>query len=115
MVESSVGELLGLRRLVIEAQPLGEAAAVTTRLLGPERVSVVDGVVHAQAGPEDAARINRALVLADVEVSGLRQEAQTLEAVFLQMTGSELAVADPDPDDRPAQRTGRLSRRGATR
>ncbi|MCZ2810756.1 ABC transporter ATP-binding protein [Modestobacter sp. VKM Ac-2979] len=118
VVESSVDELLGLRRLVIEAEPLGEAAAVTTRLLGPERVSVVDGVVHAQAGPEDAARINRALVLADVEVSGLRQEAQTLEAVFLQMTGSELAAAGPEPDGPPARRTGRLSRvsrRGAAR
>jgi ABC-2 type transport system ATP-binding protein len=32
-------------------------------------------------------------VLADVDVTGLRQEVQTLEEVFLQMTGSELESA----------------------
>jgi len=93
VVESSVGELLGLRRLVVEAEPLEEAAAVTARLLGADRVSVQDGALVVQAGPEDTARINRALVLADVDVTGLRQEAQTLEEVFLQMTGSELESA----------------------
>ena len=51
------------------------------------------GVLVVQAGPEDTARINRALVLADVDVTGLRQEVQTLEEVFLQMTGSELESA----------------------
>ncbi|PZA19723.1 ABC transporter ATP-binding protein, partial [Modestobacter versicolor] len=86
VVEGSVDELVGLRRLVVEAEPLGEAAAVATRLLGADRVSVVDGALHLQAGPEDAARVNRALVHADVDVTGLRQEAQTLEAVFLRMT-----------------------------
>jgi ABC-2 type transport system ATP-binding protein len=114
VVESSVGELLGLRRLVVEADPLSEATAVTTELLGPERVSVVDGTLHLQAGPEDAARVNRALVLADVDVTGLRQEAQTLEEVFLQMTGSELAAAGPPPDEGP-RRSRRLFRRGSAR
>ena len=36
---------------------------------------------------EDAARINRALVRADIDVTGLRQESRTLEEVFLQLTG----------------------------
>ncbi|MBB3677218.1 ABC-2 type transport system ATP-binding protein [Modestobacter versicolor] len=98
VVEGSVDELVGLRRLVVEAEPLGEAAAVATRLLGADRVSVVDGALHLQAGPEDAARVNRALVHADVDVTGLRQEAQTLEAVFLRMTGPPPGAAGPTAD-----------------
>jgi ABC-2 type transport system ATP-binding protein len=110
VVESTVGDLVGLGRLVIEAEPLADAAAVTAALLGSDRVSVVDGKLHAQVGPEFAGRINRALVLADVEVTGLRQEARTLEEVFLQMTGREPDDADqPDVDtpDRPRRRFGR--------
>ena len=95
VVQSTVGDLVGLGRLVIEAEPLADAAAVVTGLLGPERVSVVDGKLHVQAGPDSAARINRALVLSDVDVTGLRQEARTLEEVFLQMTGPEPAGGDP--------------------
>ena len=113
VVESTVGDLLGLGRLVVEAAPLADAAAVVTRLLGQERVSVVDGAVHAQAGPGDTARINRALVLADIDVTGLRQEARTLEEVFLQVTGSGPAAGDPPPEPQPARRL--LRRRGAVR
>jgi ABC-2 type transport system ATP-binding protein len=113
VVESSVGDLLGLRRLVVEAEPLEEAAAVTAGLLGVERVSVEDGVLVVQAGPEDTARINRALVLADVDVTGLRQEVQTLEEVFLQMTGSELAAAPPS--DAPPGGSRRRLPEGAVR
>jgi ABC-2 type transport system ATP-binding protein len=113
VVESSVGDLLGLRRLVVEAEPLEVAAAVTAGLLGTERVSVEDGVLVVQAGPEDTARINRALVLADVDVTGLRQEVQTLEEVFLQMTGSELAAAPPS--DAPPGGSRRRLPEGAVR
>jgi ABC-2 type transport system ATP-binding protein len=113
VVESSVGELLGLRRLVVEAEPLAEAVAVTAGLLGAERVSVEDGVLVVRAGPEDTARINRALVLADVDVTGLRQEVQTLEEVFLQMTGSEHAAAPPS--DAPPGRSGRQLPESAVR
>jgi ABC-2 type transport system ATP-binding protein len=115
VVQSTVGELLGLGRLVIDARPLAEAAAVAAQLLGAERVSVVDGRLHVQAGPEDAARINRALVRADIDVTGLRQESQTLEEVFLQMTGSEPAVEDPPPGDPPGRLRRLLSRRGSVR
>ena len=100
VVESSVDELVGLRRLVVEARPLDDAAEVAARLLGSDRVSVVDGSLHLQAGPEDAARVNRALVHADIDVTGLRQEAQTLEAVFLQMTGPPPDAGAPVDDAR---------------
>jgi ABC-2 type transport system ATP-binding protein len=110
VVQGTVGDLVGLSRLVIEAAPLADAAAITTGLLGAERVSVVDGKLHVQAGPESAAQINRALVLSDVDVTGLRQEARTLEEVFLQMTGPEPAGDDPpqgDPSGRSRRRFGR--------
>jgi ABC-2 type transport system ATP-binding protein len=111
VVQSTVGELVGLGRLVIEAEPLAEAAAVIGALLGAERVSVVDGRLHVQAGPEFAGRINRALVLSDVEVTGLRQEARTLEEVFLQMTGPEPADGDPPDADPPGRSRRRFGRR----
>jgi ABC-2 type transport system ATP-binding protein len=115
LVEGTVGELLGLGRLVVVAQPLAEAAAVTSRLLGAERVSVVDGALHVRTRSEDAARINRALVRAGIDVTGLRQESRTLEEVFLQLTGAGPDPDDPPPDDRPRpfRRSGR--RRSAAR
>jgi ABC-2 type transport system ATP-binding protein len=115
VTESTVDGLLGLGRLVIEARPLAEAAAITTGLLGPGRVSVVDGALHAQAGPEDTAAINRALVQADIDVTGLRQEARTLEEAFLQMTSAGPDVEDPSPGDRPGCFRRLLRRRGADR
>jgi ABC-2 type transport system ATP-binding protein len=63
---------------------------------------VVDGKLHVQTEPESAAGINRALVRADVDVTGLRQEARTLEEVFLQMTGP--GADAPPPEEPPSRR-----------
>jgi ABC-2 type transport system ATP-binding protein len=102
VVQSTVQDLVGLGRLVIEATPLADAAAVVTRVVGADRVSVVDGKLHVQTEPESAAGINRALVRADVDVTGLRQEARTLEEVFLQMTGP--GADAPPPEEPPSRR-----------
>jgi ABC-2 type transport system ATP-binding protein len=102
-------------RLVVEARPLTGAAAVTTRLLGPERVSVIDGKLHVQAGEEDTALLNRALVQADIDVTELRREARTLEEVFLQMTGSQPDVEAGPPEDPPGPFRRLLPRRRARR
>ncbi|GAB3321020.1 ABC transporter ATP-binding protein [Geodermatophilus aquaeductus] len=107
LVESTVEDLRGLGRLVVDARPLDTAAAVAVRLLGPDRVSVVDGALHLQTSPGETAAVNRALVLADVDVTGLRQEARTLEEVFLQLTDGD---ADLPPDAAPARRTRRGDR-----
>jgi ABC-2 type transport system ATP-binding protein len=115
IVQGTVGDLVGLGRLVIEAEPLTAAVDITTGLLGDERVSVVDGKLHVQAGPETAAQINRALVLSDVAVAALRQESRTLEEVFLQMTGPEPTGDDPPPGDRPGRSWRRFGRRGLLR
>jgi ABC-2 type transport system ATP-binding protein len=102
VVQSTVQDLVGLGRLVIEATPLADAAAVVTRVVGADRVSVVDGKLHVQTEPKSAAGINRALVRADVDVTGLRQEARTLEEVFLQMTGP--GADAPPPEEPPSRR-----------
>jgi ABC-2 type transport system ATP-binding protein len=115
VAESTVDELLGLGRLVVDAEPLADAAAVATRLLGAGRVAVADGALHLQAGTEETARINRALVEAGIDVTGLRQVARTLEEVFLEMTGAPPAAEDPPPGDRPRRARRLLRRRGSDR
>ncbi|MGY1653999.1 ATP-binding cassette domain-containing protein [Geodermatophilus sp. SYSU D01119] len=106
LVESSVEELRGLGRLVVDAAPLEAAVAVAGRLLGADRVSVVDGALHLQAAPGETAQLNRALVTAGVDVTGLRQEARTLEEVFLQLT----EPGDPPPAETPGRRPRRIGR-----
>jgi ABC-2 type transport system ATP-binding protein len=115
VAESTVAELLGLGRLVVEAEPLDAAAAAATRLLGPERVAVLDGALHLGVGREDTARVNRALVEAGVDVLGLRQVARTLEEVFLQLTGPDPGEDEPPPARRGARRGPLLLRRGTSR
>ncbi len=110
LVESSVEELRGLGRLVVDAQPLDTAVAVAGRLLGPDRVAVVDGTLHLQAAAGETAAVTRALVLADVEVTGVRQEARTLEEVFLQLTNADEADPPPDGAGSRSRRTRRASR-----
>ncbi len=108
LVESTVEELRGLGRLVVDAHPVDTAVAVAGRLLGPDRVAVVDGALHLQAAPGETAAVTRALVLADVDVTGVRQEARTLEEVFLQLTDVE--EAGP-PESAPRSRRTRRSAR----
>jgi len=115
IVQGTVGDLVGLGRLVIEAEPLADAVAVTGGLLGAERVSVVDGKLHVQAGPESAAQINRALVRSEIDVTGLRQEVRTLEEVFLQMTVPDPAGDYLPDEDAPGRSWRRLGRRALLR
>ena len=87
VAEGAVAELVGLGRLVVEAAPVESAAAVARGLLGADRVEVVGAELHLRAGPDDTARVNRELVAAGIDVTGLRRAARTLEEVFLQLTG----------------------------
>ncbi|MGH3696932.1 MAG: ABC transporter ATP-binding protein [Pseudonocardiaceae bacterium] len=86
IAESTVQELRGSASLLLAAQPLDEAARLAAELLGPHRVQRHDGQLRLDAGPDDAARVNRALVLAGVQVSGLHPVERSLEEVFLTMT-----------------------------
>ena len=86
IAEGTVDELRGGTSLLLSAQPLDEAARLAAELLGPQRVQRHDGRLRCEAGPDDAARLNRALVLAGVAVSELHPVERSLEDVFLEMT-----------------------------
>ncbi|MGH3752512.1 MAG: ABC transporter ATP-binding protein [Pseudonocardiaceae bacterium] len=86
IAESTVDEMRGAASLLLTAQPLDEAARLAAELLGPHRVQRHDGQLRLDAGPTDAERLNRALVLAGVQVSALYPEERSLEEVFLTMT-----------------------------
>jgi ABC-2 type transport system ATP-binding protein len=87
IVEGTVEELRGGGTLLVRAEPLELARERAERLLGPDRVEVLDGALRLDADPADAPRINRDLVSASVAVSELRQVERTLEEVFLELTG----------------------------
>ena len=89
IAESTVEELRGQGALLVAAQPLGRARERAERLLGPERVEVLDGTLRLDTDPATAGWINRELVSANVEVNELRRIERTLEEVFLEMTNQK--------------------------
>ncbi len=89
IAEATVAELRGQAALVVTATPLRAAARCVAQLLGDHRVELDGEVMRLQAGPDEAARINRELVSAGVEVSELRADERSLEEVFLEMTARE--------------------------
>jgi ABC-type multidrug transport system ATPase subunit len=91
-VESSVADLRGLASLLIRGEPLARAATVAERVVGAERVSVVDGALHLKVGPERASEVVSALVRADVAVHEVLPRERTLEDAFFALTSnSEVA------------------------
>jgi ABC-2 type transport system ATP-binding protein len=85
--EGTVDELLGkASSLRLVAQPLEEAARLAAELLGSHRVLRRDGELRLDAGSADAAWVNRALVLAGVQVSALHPVERSLEEVVLNLT-----------------------------
>jgi ABC-2 type transport system ATP-binding protein len=89
VAEGTVAELRGQGHLMVSAHPWDLARSHAERLLGPERVSMVSGLLRLDAAPEDAARINRELVTAGVDVAEIRWAEKDLEEVFFEMTQSD--------------------------
>jgi ABC-type multidrug transport system ATPase subunit len=89
IVEGAVDEIRGRGSVLVRAEPLPAARERIERLLGPERVEVVDGTLRLDSEPSHLSQINRELVLAGVAVSELRTVERTLEDVFLELTGEE--------------------------
>lgn len=92
VAEGTVAELRGPGGLVIKAEPLQEAAEITSRLEGVEEVQVVDGMLRLNVDPAQAAEINHKLVHAGLRVSELRHAEQSLEEVFLELTRDGLEL-----------------------
>jgi ABC-2 type transport system ATP-binding protein len=89
IVEGAVDEIRGRGSVLVRAEPLSAARERVERLLGSERVEVVDGTLRLDSDPASLSQINRELVLAGVAVSELRPVERTLEDVFLELTGEE--------------------------
>src|ERR671910_1711222 len=89
IVEGAVDEIRGRGSVLVRAEPLSAARERVERLLGSERVEVVDGTLRLDSEPARLSQINRELVLAGVAVSELRPVERTLEDVFLELTGEE--------------------------
>ncbi len=87
--EGAVTDLRGVEALVVQVQPLEEAAAIAGRLEGVEGVEAVDGMLRLRTGPERAAEINAKLVSAGLRVSGLWLDERSLEEAFLELTDGE--------------------------
>jgi ABC-type multidrug transport system ATPase subunit len=86
LAEGTVDELTGRGALIVRATPLDAARERAVRVLGPDRVNVTDGALRLDAAPDQAARINRELVLSGIAVSEVRETERTLEDAFLELT-----------------------------
>jgi ABC-type multidrug transport system ATPase subunit len=89
VAEGTLDGLRGRGSLRVRAEPLDEARRVVAGLLGAGLVSAEDGYLRVAVEPEQAPRINRALVQAGVAVEELCQERTSLEELFLELTGKE--------------------------
>ncbi len=89
VAEGTVAELRGEEGLLVRAEPFEEARQIAGRLRGVEGVRVADGVLRLATDPGRAAEINAKLVSAGLRVSELRPAGQSLEEVFLELTGGE--------------------------
>jgi ABC-2 type transport system ATP-binding protein len=87
IAEGAVDELRGRGSILVRAEPLAAARETAERLVGTDRVEVLDGTLRLDSDAADAPRITRELVLAGVAVSEVRPVERTLEDVFLQLTG----------------------------
>jgi len=89
VAEGTVAELRGEEGLLVRAEPLEEARQISESLRGVEGVRVADGMLRLTTEPGRAAEINAKLVSAGLRVSELRPVEQSLEEVFLELTGGE--------------------------
>jgi len=89
-VESSVAALRGHTTLLVRAEPQPVALAVLRPLVS---VSIVDGGLRVDAGPDRAADLVRALVRAEVDVLEVHPQERTLEDAFFALTGSDAEVS----------------------
>lgn len=91
IAEGTMDELRsGPSTLQVRAEPREKALALLRGVLGPEAAEEHDGMLRVHAEPDQAARLNRALVEGGVEVSHLAVAQRSLEDVFLELTGTEV-------------------------
>ncbi len=89
VAQGTVSELRGREGLLVRAEPLKDAHEIAKRLSGVEEVKETDGMLRLTIDPGRAAEINAKLVSAGLRVSEIRPSEQSLEEVFLELTGGE--------------------------
>ena len=90
VAEGTVGELRGAAQLTIRADPVERARALLETELGAGNVTVrEDGTLSLRVDLARTADINRSLVQAGLAVTELRSVTQSLEEVFMELTGTE--------------------------
>lgn len=89
LVEDAVANLRGASMLIVRADPIGEARVLIERMPDVESVTVDGDVLKISMPVEAAAALNSALVNAGVAVSELRTSQESLEEVFMALTGPE--------------------------
>jgi ABC-type multidrug transport system ATPase subunit len=90
VAEGTVDELRGAARLTIRADPVEKARALLESELGAGNVAVrEDGTLSLKVDLARTADINRTLVQAGLAVTELRAVTQSLEEVFMELTGTE--------------------------
>jgi ABC-type multidrug transport system ATPase subunit len=88
LVQSTVTELRGATVIRLAARPLDRALAVATRVAGDDAVEVTDGELRVSAPADRVPELARALVAADVDITGLHSVERSLEEVFFDLTGT---------------------------
>lgn len=89
LVEDDVRNLRGASHLLVRARPLEEAQALLADMAEVEDVQAEADLLRVTMRVENPAAVNRALVAAGVDVSELRMSQQSLEEVFMTLTGTE--------------------------
>ncbi|HST64175.1 MAG TPA: ABC transporter ATP-binding protein [Mycobacteriales bacterium] len=88
LVQSTVAELRGGTEIRLAARPLDRALAVAMRVIGDDAVEVADGELRIAAPADRVPELARALVAADVDITGLHSVERSLEEVFFDLTGT---------------------------
>jgi ABC-type multidrug transport system ATPase subunit len=88
VAEGTVEELRGRAGLRVRAEPRAEAARLIRALPDVDEVASVDGLLDVTVDTSLAPAINRLLVEADIAVSELYVQQDSLEHVFLELTRS---------------------------
>ena len=87
--EGTMEDIRGATSLLVRAEPADQARRVLEEALGPDKVTVADGVFRLKVELDRTADINRRLVEAGVAVTELRPSQRSLEEVFMELTGEK--------------------------
>lgn len=97
LAEGSPAELRGTSRLIVRAEPSGDAAVLAAASTEVEQAEMADGelaLTLRRPGATSAAAVNRELVGAGIQVSEIRTARRSLQQVFLDLTGGRTGGAD---------------------